>query len=361
MNNVENIELFFSREKGEDNNLKEERNKIKLKNELFLNEIEISEKIKKMPEYLNYFDVFTDYSNMVFGELNEITELNEMSDLNEITKLRENNAGLDEKFAIVNYKSGFYIDFYDFFLNLPTAKLFIFHIIDSFSYLIKSLLILNTNNICFLNLSAENIVFNGISLKPLLHNFEYGLYIKHINVDYLCQIINKLDDLSDKPLDIHVIFYLIRNNERTLSYSIITEICDNYVKNLKVLDLFSQKHKEFFKNECIESLKKFINKPKTEIINELLTFMSSWDNYCISILFLHIVTNTIHTFSLKDTFMNKFLVLINKNIHPDFNQRESLQGTIAQFDALFEEFPDWSFINSISDEKMELLVDLLYF
>ena len=359
MNNVENIEIFFSQEKKEENNLKQERNKIKHQNELFLNEIEMSKKIKKIPDYLNYFDVLIDYSNMVFGELNEMSDLNEITGFNEITKLRENNVSLDEKYAIVNYKSGFYIDFYDFFLNLPTPKLFIFHIIDSFSYLIKSLLILNTNNICFLNLSAENIVFNGISLKPLMHNFECNLYTKHSNVNYLCQIIDKLDDLSDKPLDIHVILYLIRNNEKTLSYSVINEICDNYVKNLKVLRFFSQNFKDKFKNDCIETLKKFINKPKTEIINELLTYMSSWDNYCISILFLNIVVSIVHTFSLKEGFMIDFLDLLKKNIHPNFSQRESLQGTIAQFDGLFEIFQDWSFINSISDEKMELLVNIL--
>jgi hypothetical protein len=178
-------------------------------------------------------------------------------------------------------------------------------------------------------------------------------------VNYLCQIIDKLDDLSDKPLDIHVILYLIRNNEKTLSYSVINEICDNYVKNLKVLRFISQKHKDNFKNDCIETLKKFIDKPKTEIINELLTYMSSWDNYCISILFLNIVVSIVHTFSLKEGFMIDFLDLLKKNIHPNFSQRESLQGTIAQFDGLFEIFQDWSFINSISDEKMELLVNIL--
>jgi hypothetical protein len=53
--------------------------------------------------------------------------------------------------------------------------------------------------------------------------------------------------------------------------------------------------------------------------------------------------------------------LLSKNITPDFSKREKLKRTIERFDELFEEYPDWSFINSISDEKMELLMDKLVY
>jgi hypothetical protein len=48
----------------------------------------------------------------------------------------------------------------DFLFNLINPKLFIFHVIESFSYILKSLIGLNKNNICFFNLSPQNIVFN---------------------------------------------------------------------------------------------------------------------------------------------------------------------------------------------------------
>jgi hypothetical protein len=141
----------------------------------------------------------------------------------------------------------------------------------------------------------------------------------------------------------------------------ISEICDDYVKNMNVLSIFSQIYRDNFKLSCIETLKRFINKPKSEIINEILSFWTSWDNYSISILFLNIVGNMSRVFSLKDNFITKFSILLSKNITPDFSKREKLKRTIERFDELFEEYPDWSFINSISDEKMELLMDKLVY
>ena len=89
--------------------------------------------------------------------------------------------------------------------------------------------------------------------------------------------------------------------------------------------------------------------------------MLSTKNSVISILFLNIVGNMSRVFSLKDNFITKFSILLSKNITPDFSKREKLKRTIERFDELFEEYPDWSFINSISDEKMELLMDKLVY
>ena len=345
MNNVDLIENFFFSHKKEEMNENEERNKIKLYDFSCLNEIQISEKIKKnLPNYVIYFDILTEFSNIKLSSSGlQDTDLLDSA----------------KKHLLIQYSCEKRVKFYDFLLNLPEPKLFIFHIIDSYSYLIRSLIMLNAKNICFFNLTSEKIVFDAISLKPLLHDVEYSLYTRNLNEDYLCKIVDKMDDFSNMPLEIHVIFYLIKNNENTLSYSIISEICDNFVKNTRVLSIFSQIYRDNFKISCIETLKKYINVPKKDIIGDILLFSGTWDNYSLSILFLEIIGNISRIFSLKDNFITKFSILLSKNINPIPSKREELSETLNKYNRLFIEYPDWSFINSISDEKMELLIEKL--
>ena len=345
MNNVDLIENFFFSHKKEEMNENEERNKIKLYDFSCLNEIQISEKIKKnLPNYVIYFDILTEFSNIKLSSSGlQDTDLLDSA----------------KKHLLIQYSCEKRVKFYDFLLNLPEPKLFIFHIIDSYSYLILSLIMLNAKNICFFNLTSEKIVFDAISLKPLLHDVEYSLYTRNLNDDYLCKIVDKMDDFSNMPLEIHVIFYLIKNNENTLSYSIISEICDNFVKNTRVLSIFSQIYRDNFKISCIETLKKYINVPKKDIIGDILLFSGTWDNYSLSILFLEIIGNISRIFSLKDNFITKFSILLSKNINPIPSKREELSETLNKYNRLFIEYPDWSFINSISDEKMELLIEKL--
>ena len=125
---------------------------------------------------------------------------------------------------IFKYKNENYAPFNDFLFNLPNPKLFIFHVIESFSYILKSLIELNNNNICFFNLSPQNIVFNlDCGEKPILKNFQLSLQISSCNNSYITNVINKLEDYTYKPLEIHVLFYLIKNDFQTISYSLIEE------------------------------------------------------------------------------------------------------------------------------------------
>ena len=200
LNNVDLIEnLFFSR-KPSDLIEKEERNKTKELDFCCLNEIQISETIKQnLSNYPLFFDILTDYSNIKLSFRNTIFQ-----DDNDIINGENGENGenyndiinSDKKHILINYSDQTRVDFYSFLLNLPTPKLMIFHIIDSYSYLIKSFSMLNANNICFFNISAEKIVFNITNLKPLLHDFEYSLYTRNLNEDYLCKIVDKINDFS---------------------------------------------------------------------------------------------------------------------------------------------------------------------
>ena len=208
--------------------------------------------------------------------------------------------------------------------------------------------------VVFFQLSPQNIVFlENCREKPLLHNFQLSLQVSKLNEEYITNIIKKTKDYSLKPLEVHVLFYLIENNMNTMSYSFIEEIVEVFMKNLSIMTFFSQSYIENYHKSCINSLKKYINKPKREIVLDILTNYDKWDVYSISVLYLNIFASISKTFSLKDTFINKISLTLSKNIHPDPSKRENLCELMENYEKLLN--CDWSFVNSLDNTKINEL------
>jgi hypothetical protein len=346
-----NTHFFFDSEKSKENNENKENKKYKTKlvNYCFntINEVNISDKIKKMAYYSNSYAVVEDYDFINISQLNEQI----------IEKLNLSN---ENKYLIFKYKNEKLIRFNDFLLNIYNPKLFILHTIESFSYLLRSLIQLNENNICFFNLSPRNIVFNlDCGEKPLIQNFSSSLQISKLNESYISNIINKLDTYTHKPLEVHILFYLIKNDISTISYSLIEEITEIFIKNFSVLTLFSENYKDSYKAECIEYLKKYINKPKSDIISDILEQYDKWDVYSISLLYLHIFGNISRVFSLKQNFISKIIIELTKNISVGPSKRSSLENLLENYEKFLNNEKDWSFVNKLSANKMSILIDIL--
>jgi len=340
---------FFLDNDNDENDDNRKKYRTKITNYCFnsINEANISDIIKKIDYYSNNYAVVEDYDYINISQLSEkyINKLN----------LTDNN-----RYLIFSYKNENYVVFNDFLFNLTNPKQFIFHVIESFSYVLTSLIKLNYNNICFFNLSPQNIVFNlDCGEKPILQNFQSSLQTLKLNESYITNIIDKSLDYTYKPLEIHVLFYLVKNDFNTISYSFIEEICEVYVTNLRILNFFSEKYKESYKNSCISTLKKYINQPKNEIIDNILENTAKWDVFSLSVLYLRIFHNISRVFSLKQTFINKIIIEISKNIHPNPDMRTNLENLFERFDKLFNSENDWSYVNKLSCSMMPTLFDIL--
>ena len=338
---------------------KSDKTRIRLYDFFSINEIKVCKKILKMPYYFNYFDTMYDFDFIkVVGELKGINiDIDTDNNTDKIDFINTNTKN-DEKYILCRYNDEKKSTLNEYLFNSKNPKLVISRIFESYSYLLGSLMRLNVSKICFFDLSAESIVF-PVHMKPLLKNFQNCLITDILDEVYIGKIISKITNFAYKPLEVHVLFYLIINNEETLSYSLIDIICDNYVKHMDILSLFSQNYRETYKKTSIELLTKYINKPKSVIIKDILSYTKYWDNYSISVLYLHIIGNICKCFSLKDTIMNKFTTNLIKNIHPNPLKRETLEGSFEKYDKLFEEANDLSFMRDITRENMEKLFIVL--
>jgi len=313
-----------------------------------LNNIKICEKIKEIYNLSNKYYIINDYTLITIGEITE-----------KIYSYNADNLNNANKYVLLEYNTVKHLDFNNFLFNLPNPKLFIFHVLDSYNFLLNSLLNLEHISVCFFNLSTKNIIFDK-NYKPILQNFGTSLLLeKCSDINYFIKIIEKIEDYTYKPIEIHVVFYLIKNNENSLSFAAIDSICNNFVKNMSVLSLFSQQYKENYYKSSVDYLKKYINKTKVEIITEIIKHSSTWDNYELSTLYLHIIGNIIRVFSLKGNLLTKLINVLSKNISPNPINRESLFNSIEKINSLYCEFTDWEYINSIPKEKINKLYENL--
>lgn len=312
-----------------------------------INEAVISDKIKQIRYYSNNFFVAETYNFVNIGQLNEQV----------VEKLKLTN---DVRYQIFKYKNENLVGFSDFLFNIADPTRFVFSAITSFSYILTSLRTLNKNDVCFFNLSPQNIVFNlDCGENPVIRNFQTSLQISQLNVEYITNIIKAQHDYTHKPLEVHVLFYLIQNNLSTISYSFIEEICEEFVKNLPFLNIFSEKFGTSYKETCVASLKKYINRTQTDIISDILENRDKWDVYSLSVIYLHIFGGISRVFSLQHNFITKLTTALCKNVHPNPANRSSLDDLFANYNRLLSDENNWSFVNKMSRNKMPQLFSIL--
>jgi hypothetical protein len=351
--NLPNIEIstlnkYFSRDINNKSTLETNyRTKIINYCHFSINEANISHRIKRIPYYSNFFSVLDDYEELNISQLNE----------NIIEKLKN----IDEiKYYLFKYKDKNAIDFTDFLYNAKSIKKLIFDIINSFQHLLYSLNILNEKNICFFDISPNNIIFlSDYREKPVLSNFKLSLQLSRLDYTYISHILGKLEDFTYQPLEIHILYYFVKHKMVTISYSFIEEFCDVFIKNQTILRLFSESYKKTYREQCIETMRNYINKPRKEIIDDILERNDKWDVYGISILYLQIFGCISRVFSLKGTFISKITIELAKNLHPNSDKRASLEDTLNIFNKLLNEQDDWKFINKLDNNKINQLFEEL--
>lgn len=344
--NISSINKYFSqndRKKEENNEIF--RSTIINYSHFLVNETNIAHKISQIPYYCNFFNILEDYEVLNISQLNDDV-------------LEKLNTEEDVKYYLLKYSDKESIDFIDFLYNSTSIKKLIFDIINTFQHILQGLHLLNENNVCFFNISPQNIVFlKEYREKPVLKNFRLSLNLNKLDYNYFSPILYKLDNFTYQPFEIHIFYYLMRDNVETISYSFIEEFCEEFIENLNILRLFSENYKKLYKEQCIETLKKYINQPRKQIIDDIFERNDKWDVYGISMLFLQLFGCISRIFSLKGTFISKITLELSKNIHPNSDKRMSLEETINILNKLLNEEENWNFINKLNNNKLEKLFD----
>ena len=116
---------------------------------------------------------------------------------------------------------------------------------------------------------------------------------------------------------------------------ISNEIAKEYTENNKSLLLFSEEFRNKYTQLCKAQIRKYIVKDKQTIIDNLISFNKTWDNYSLSILFLRILHQFFPNGFVSNNFYICFSQLLLYNIHPNPEKRLDIYNTINSYNDFF--------------------------
>ena len=268
---------------------------------------------EKIPNYLDKFEILSTAISL------NVTN----SDL----YLLQYETNEDDLIGIVDYLS-----------TITNTKKYIFTIIDSYKKMLRNILLLYKVGISHFNINCDTLCFKN-KTTPILRDWTTSLYSNKIKqVDSLLQT---PEIYTNSPLEIYVIIYLNKYKPETLKTSSIEIICKKYVDNItyQYLSFITANSKNNIYLNSVKFMTQFLDMPREKVKCELMKYSHTWDNYSLSIIYLHIVGNILVSLKKKDSdFCCDWVRLLNKTML----MKLSIQETIDAFDSLFYKHTDWS-------------------
>jgi hypothetical protein len=353
--------LFFRKKENLKSFKQKKTKKIRIYDDFSKYYIKMIQQIHQIPEYSTFFHTYEK------AEFLEFTKIEDSSSFKKISLSPEN------QYILFTYKflSKKTIPFYQHIyqsIQQGLCKPFLLLLLNSYQQLLKNQqqLLKTEKKLCFFNISSTNILFSEEEERgPFLKNFHACFSCKKpfFKVEHLIRIFseNILENFSYQPFEIHLIYFLWKNNINTLSFSHLEEICRNYIKSISVFSLLNELERDNYSETCIHLFKNYINKDLTTIIEKIvLEYSFSWDNFALSILFFYIIKNICCTWYFpSETFLQGWSRLLLNNIHGNPLKRETVDSTIEIMEQLLEKNPSWLFVNTISQDKMNNLLRVL--
>jgi tRNA A-37 threonylcarbamoyl transferase component Bud32 len=228
-------------------------------------------------------------------------------------------------------------------------------IFDCYLHLLEGIELLEENNIVHYDLKENNIMFDETQDYPII--IDFGLSFETSNLhNSNHQLYKKLDeafyvyapDYKTWCFEIHLICYIIhyiKENELedTISISFLNEGIDDIFRENLIFTHFRplvNSNLEGHNETYAQSMKNFIkqysdsNLSYRELIDKLLTFSYSWDNYSLAVIFLY----SIYELKLDETYiMTKLVSLLKQIVFSTPDTRIGIKDTFDKVSDIYDE------------------------
>lgn len=309
--------------------------KTRLINVYTKNEIEIGEKLKKYN-----FHIFYQYESF------RIT-YEESEDMLDIDKEEYQSEFVNKYYAILfTYKKVNTIPFYSFFLSKNKAHILLFGLFQTYLAFLRKLLFFQETRICYL-LSAENISFEVYGEIPYFTNFSHSIDITKPMTDklHLLREISKIDNINQNiiPWELYLLFYLFRSSVDNvfMTEQLLNEIINDYIQNTIIYTFLPKKYWDNWNNIYIINISRYIEWKITDIIQDIMNNIDTWDNFALHCLYIPMfinfykVYNDLFSSALKIFFKN-WCSLLCESIHPDHDKRINVRDLLVKATILVE-------------------------
>ena len=321
---------------------------------------EFESKLKKLD--------FNTYNEIIIGEIILNIENYKLFYLPVIKSSSVNLQSIDNSLSISKYKLNINNDEFKYIIiDIPHVSSFPFYrilletknvnshsnnekrhiflnLIESFTYLLDAIERLTEKNIVHFNLKEDNILYNTISFNPQISDFRISIPINLLTNDNISHYFYSYSpSYYIWPLEVHIINFIINEITEPLSEKNAISIVKEYIKDNKVLLLFNKEFNNSFEIECLNQVRKYIEKDRNETIYKLLEFYKTWDNYSLSVLYLKFFYYIFNNKIQNNLFIYSFFQILSLNINPDPLKRLSIYQTQQKFnDLLYIDEIDYS-------------------
>jgi hypothetical protein len=286
-------------------------------------EIKIQSILETIPYFELYFYTFFSYDDVKLGIMETEDDDNDNNDKIEEITTQNQLVSLKYKYIPKCSFDDYMMDKYTFLMDNPedVNKKSIKHLFDIHAHLVRATNKLIPYHIIHFDINNNNIIIS--QEVPLIKPSNKCLYLLDYDFvkDYKSLFIQYPDH---KPLEMHVIYYLMGTTQPSISISNIYELCHEYETQYQdqdqpLLDIQSG----------IDFLKTFSNLPKVHIIEELLKYSSTWNQYFVSLFILRVIKEK--HYSTTNNFVLKWKEWLHASANIDPRKRVS---TVDQLDEI---------------------------
>lgn len=321
MNNLECVYFFPNNKKQEE---KKYISKLMKKNYYINNEIKT---INKLTKYKKYFILPEKINSIKQAEIDD-----ETYSFQEIVRIKDDNYFL---FKYENRKL-IYLKYY--LKTLKNSKKYIYSVINFYKYLLFSLNLLVQNNIIHNNIDFDNIVINELE-DPLLVDFSNSLNELEDKKN-ISEKIKKYVLINDeiKVPELKFVSYMLKNELNSLSFNNIEKIINDIIDNNNLIKNFGDTFINELKIEGTKYFTKYINKSYEYIIEDILKYSHTWDNYNLSMVYLKILIDIHKHINNQNKFIIYFMKMLVMNISIAPLKRLSIEETTNKFEEILSYF-----------------------
>ena len=288
-------------------------------------EIDISNRVKNIPNYKNYFVVIESSCPVIRKNMKKSSMMSQCD-------IMKKNTEIKNKYVLLyaNFISS--IELADY---LETNKsISIYEIMHIFIDIRNRIDMLSKYKIVHNDLHFGNILRSKETGNIYIIDFglsictEYYYKDGELDYNYLKEVIfNYSPSWNWWTMEYHLLGYLIHIGE--LTDKIIRDTAREYMDNHRVIPQISSEFAKEFENKLIQYFLKYSKMEREESIKELLSFSHTWDYYKTALHFL----KTMKSYNLNNELFKMFLITLispNPEKRPTMLQQHRMVSQLIQ-------------------------------
>jgi hypothetical protein len=279
---------------------KREKQMLLERNSKLLNHIKVSEKINTIAYSRYRYDYILSTSPVNIGLVEDM-----------VVDLVDNDSLRVNEYLLCTIGERGHTMLSDFFYNFKIPKIIVYYLIESFSEILDSMILLNNANICWFDFTPDSIGF-GNGYKPILRDFDNSILLGNDFSITLKEILKNVhvDDFIYKPIEVHLLYYLCMNKETNVTSEAIKNVKTNFAA-MNRLEIAS-----------VGYIEKYIGYSMDDVIVDMKP--NTWDSYIFCSMYIDLLRQIDHKMFPKNEIVTNFIIELTKCNQIDPEKRASL-------------------------------------